>query len=65
MILHDPNYDLVEYHPLPKKRGQQCGKCGMKFEYDKSYGYWCAEIDCPMGYGSSPVFSEENNPSGC
>jgi hypothetical protein len=26
----DPEYDLVEY--VPRKRGSQCGKCGMKFE---------------------------------
>jgi len=49
----DDEYDFVE--PLPKvvkrKRGKQCGKCGMKFEYGKMYGYCCGHLDCPCGYG--------------
>jgi hypothetical protein len=46
----DPEYDLV----LPTmliKRGRQCGKCGIKFDYGTSYAYYCASMDCPMGWG--------------
>ena len=47
---HDPEYELVPYDPI--KRGRQCGKCGMKFDYDTTYGYFCASNYCPMGWGS-------------
>lgn len=48
----DPEYDFVAASPAVKK-GRQCGKCGMKFDYNISYGYWCMNSGCPMGYGGS------------
>lgn len=48
-IVPDPQYELIE--PRPKKRGRQCGECGMKFEYNQSYAHCCAMMDCPMGWG--------------
>lgn len=32
----------------PVIRGQQCGECGMKFDYNKAYGYVCPNPHCPM-----------------
>lgn len=50
----DPDYDLIP--PLPKapprKKGSQCGECGMKFEYGKAYGYCCINPRCPTQFGS-------------
>lgn len=48
----DPEYDLV-LPAAPTKRGQQCGKCGMKFDYNVGYGFYCQNAPCPMGYGSN------------
>lgn len=49
----DPDFDWVP--PIkdepPAKLGRQCGECGMKFEYNKSYGFHCSHYKCPMGYG--------------
>jgi hypothetical protein len=45
----DPEYELVKYEP--PKRGRQCGKCGMKFDYNMSYGFYCMSVECPMGWG--------------
>lgn len=49
----DPDYDWVP--PLkdqpPAKRGSQCGECGMKFEYGKTYGFHCGNQRCPTGHG--------------
>ncbi len=49
----DPDYDYVD--PLPAvapagvtKKGRQCGQCGMKFDYDVTYGYNCGHQNCPM-----------------
>jgi hypothetical protein len=54
-IKPDPEYDFVK--PIPKdiwdmhrKRGSQCGECGMKFEYGQAYGFCCQNSRCPMGY---------------
>lgn len=47
----DPDYDLVQ--PRPRKKGQQCGSCGMKFDYGTGYGFYCTKVDCPMGMGPS------------
>jgi hypothetical protein len=47
----DPEYELVEYKPT--KRGRQCGKCWMKFDYNVNYGFYCQASDCPMGYAGS------------
>jgi len=48
----DLEYDLIQYLPpeLPKK-GRQCGKCGMRFDYGSHYGFMCGQHDCPAGYG--------------
>jgi len=46
----DPEYELVPEPPKPKK-GIQCGKCGMKFDYGVTYGYCCGNQDCPTGWG--------------
>lgn len=56
MIQKDPEYEFVP--PIPQNayanqsgpKGRQCGECGMKFEYDKSYGYYCGSQRCPMGF---------------
>ena len=52
-IVSDPDYDYVD--PLPSvtpagvtKKGQQCGQCGMKFDYGQTYGYYCGHQSCPM-----------------
>ena len=54
-IAPDPDYDFVNpYATLEKpkrKKGSQCGRCGMKFEYGQTYGYSCGFNDCPMGHG--------------
>jgi hypothetical protein len=57
-VERDPDYDYVP--PLPKpgqttwqRKGTQCGECGMKFEYGRSYGFCCANSRCPTGWGSS------------
>ena len=46
----DPEYELVK--PVVKK-GRQCGKCWMKFEYNHSYGFYCGDCECPMGLNIS------------
>lgn len=55
-ITPDPDYDLVKpwaTMDAPKrKKGSQCGQCGMKFDYGQHYGYSCGHNDCPMGLGS-------------
>lgn len=51
--VHDPNYDWIPPLPplmpanLATKLGVQCGECGMKFDYDKAYGYACQNQRCP------------------
>lgn len=42
----DPEYDLIESRPM--KRGTQCGKCGMKFDFNTAYGFCCPDYDCPV-----------------
>lgn len=44
---------IKERKPSQEIRGTQCGKCGMKFEYGKSYGYHCPASDCPVGWSIS------------
>jgi len=44
----DPEYDLIPAREITKKRGQQCGKCGAKFEYGYAYTYCCTSEGCPM-----------------
>lgn len=51
-IMYDPEYELVPERPTAK-RGRQCGKCGMKFDYGTGYGFYCAAIECPMGWNTS------------
>ena len=52
---HDPDYDYVpplpEMPPSPSRKGQQCGECGMKFDYGVAYGYCCPNPRCPCGWG--------------
>lgn len=45
----DPAYDLVPDTAV--KKGAQCGRCGMKFDHNKAYGYVCGSPGCPMGMG--------------
>lgn len=33
---------------MPQEKGVKCGECGMKFDHGKAYGFWCANINCPM-----------------
>lgn len=51
-VEHDSDYDwippLPPMTPAPTRRGAQCGECGMKFDYDKTYGYACQNNRCPM-----------------
>ncbi len=55
-ITPDPEYDFIkplrpdEGRAIPMRRGTQCGECGMKFDYNISYGYGCSNNSCPMGY---------------
>lgn len=43
----DPDYDFVK--PIEDiKRGIQCGECGMKFDYNQAYGYYCGNTRCPV-----------------
>ncbi|MBP2301562.1 hypothetical protein [Azospirillum picis] len=51
-IVPDPDYELVPAKPEGKK-GVQCGKCGMKFDHNKVYGYACMSPGCPMGMGGT------------
>jgi len=47
-ITPDPEYDFIPpLQAAPVKRGTQCGECGMKFEYGKSYGFCCGNLRCP------------------
>ena len=52
----DPDYDLVPPSVLPvelkanHKIGSQCGTCGLKFDYNQSYGFLCSRPSCPLGY---------------
>ena len=54
-ITPDPEYDFMQpYATMDKpkrKKGSQCGQCGMKFDYGQTYGYSCGHKDCPMGHG--------------
>ena len=49
-IVPDPDYDFVP--PLPDqpvgKKGTQCGECGIKFEYNSMYAFWCPSPKCPV-----------------
>lgn len=31
-------------------KGFKCGKCGMKFDAGKLYGFHCIKENCPMQY---------------
>ena len=54
-IIPDPEYDFVKPYATrdmpPKKKGSQCGECGMKFDYGQTYGFCCGNNNCPMGWG--------------
>lgn len=54
-VERDPDYDYISPLPFqgemrPAPKGRQCGECGMKFEYGKSYGYCCQNLRCPTGW---------------
>jgi hypothetical protein len=39
------------YEVIPDRpRGMQCGRCGMRVEYGKAYGYCCPHGGCPLGF---------------
>ena len=43
----EDGYDIIK--PLETNRkGIQCGKCGMRFDDGKVYGYWCSRDGCPV-----------------
>lgn len=44
----DPDYELIEAPRMARKKGIQCGRCGMKFDYDIAHGYYCPALDCPV-----------------
>ncbi len=49
----DPAYEWVPplgTTPCGGKRGRQCGQCGVKFDYNTSYGFYCGSNCCPMGF---------------
>jgi hypothetical protein len=49
--LRDEQYDWIPPRTLgSNKRGMQCGQCGMKFEYGKSYGYSCGSNLYPISH---------------
>ena len=56
MTEHDKDYEWVPPLPTPNHlvprppRGRQCGECGMKFDYDKTYGYCCCNTRCPVAW---------------
>jgi hypothetical protein len=35
-----------------RPKGRKCGRCGMKFDYGKFYGYSCPQAACPMGWSA-------------
>lgn len=48
-------YDWEGYRIIPPLRtkpeaskGIKCGKCGMKFDNNVAYGYYCPHNDCPV-----------------
>ena len=41
-------YEIIGDKNTP--RGAQCGRCGLKIEYGKAYGYHCPEGGCPLGF---------------
>lgn len=47
--VNDEGYEIV-----PERRGKkgiQCGKCGMKFDYGKAYNFCCPNRgSCPVNY---------------
>ena len=47
-VVHDKDYELVAPLQTNGKRGIQCGLCGIKFDYDKAYDYWCGNLNCPV-----------------
>ena len=56
-IVRDPDYHWIEPLPPPVlngritgMKGSQCGQCGMKFDYDYSYGFHCGNNRCPIGW---------------
>ena len=43
---------VPDIKPFPKPiKGYICGKCNMKFEAGKVYGFYCHRYPCPMGFG--------------
>ncbi|HWV44161.1 hypothetical protein [Pseudorhodoplanes sp.] len=51
-VERDPDYDFAPpITPPTRKKGIQCGQCGMKFDYGQAYGYCCMNNNCPTRYG--------------
>ncbi len=41
-------YRIVPARDEVTERGIQCGKCGMRFDHGKAYGYYCPKSGCPI-----------------
>ncbi len=43
--------DADGYEVIPDpvcSKGVRCGRCGMTFDHDKTYGFVCQSIGCPL-----------------
>ena len=47
--IDEDGYEIVP----DRSRGLKCGRCGMRFDHDKAYGYVCSSGGCPMMLGGS------------
>lgn len=41
-------YKIIGNTSEKETKGICCGKCGMKFDHGKAYGYVCNRSDCPI-----------------
>lgn len=44
----DDGYVLVPKKDKHAIKGMKCGECGMKFDYNKCYGFCCMKENCPI-----------------
>jgi hypothetical protein len=44
----DDGYIVVPERRQNAIKGYKCGKCGMRFDYGKAYGYYCPDFGCPI-----------------
>lgn len=55
-IVRDDHYEWVDPLPPPPSgvvvtnKGRQCGQCGIRFDYDQTYGFRCGHPRCPTGW---------------